>query len=92
MATIQLLHVSGVTTREVQAVVPSYRPGRWIEYYDATVGLESLICTPYRADALQLSMVEAIELVKSSPPNHPVRETDGEPNRPLTSFTLAIDA
>jgi hypothetical protein len=40
--------------------------------------------------ALLLRRVEAMQLYLRVPANHPVRLTDGRPNRPLTAFHIEI--
>jgi len=47
--------------------------------------------TPNLDDAEKFaSMDEIMELWRSVPKCHPVRTTDGKPNRPLTAFTIEI--
>lgn len=88
MSTIQLLDAPGVTIAEVKLHVPTYEPGCYLKEYDPEVGLSSLVCTMDQAEALDTE--RAFHLWRSVPSDHPVRTTDGRPNRPLSAFTVEI--
>lgn len=90
MPTIQLLEVAGLDANAVRGLVPSFEPARYVYSYDPELGLPSLLCTPDRDNALELSARQAIELWQSSPSSLPLRP-DGKPNRPLTIFTVVIE-
>lgn len=48
-----------------------------------------LVTTPDRDKARRFpGFREALEYVRAVDPTHPVRDTDGMPNRPLTSFNV----
>jgi hypothetical protein len=46
--------------------------------------------TSHLDQARSLRRVEAMQLFLRVPENHPVRLTDGAPNRPLTAFNIEI--
>ena len=55
--------------------------------FEAHDGRGHLTTTPDLAEAKRFdSFIEAVEFWKRSPECHPVRKTDGKPNRPLTAF------
>lgn len=47
--------------------------------------------SPRREDAKVMTQSEAFELWRSVDPRQPTRPHDGQPNRPLTAFTVSFE-
>jgi len=59
--------------------------------FEAHGGRGDLVTTPHLANAKHFKdMGEAFNFWRASPANKPTRE-DGQPNRPLTAYTVAFD-
>lgn len=66
--------------------------GQYLESYDPELfdGRGAMRWTPDLDRAKKFASVEALlEEWKRSPKCHPIRSTDGRPNRPLTAFTVS---
>lgn len=60
--------------------------------FEAHDGRGHLITTPNVEDAKRFdTAAEAFEFWKRSPDCHPIRLSDGKPNRPLTAFNWQFD-
>jgi hypothetical protein len=60
--------------------------------FEAHDGRGELTTTDDQAEAMQFpSMIEAMEFWKTSPQCHPIRLSDGRPNRPLTAYTVSVE-
>jgi hypothetical protein len=73
------------------------RPCLWSNHYlrsfdpEAAHGMGHAVWTPSPARALAFPTPEAAwELWHAVPRSHPVRASDGKPNKPLTAFTIEI--
>jgi hypothetical protein len=85
---LQLLDVSAPWAA-VRQTVPTYFAGGYLVAYDPEVGMASLVVGD-KTQALRFADGgEAMALWRSVPSRQPTRP-DGKPNRPLTSFTIAI--
>lgn len=76
----------------VRAVAASGLPGPWLMAYvpEANDGMGAAVWTAVIEDALRFeSFVAAMECWRQVPANRLVRD-DGQPNRPLTAFTVEI--
>lgn len=65
----------------------------WLASFDpeARDGRGNVVLTTERKDAMQFAdAAEALRVYQSSPKCHPIRETDGRPNRPLTAYHVEI--
>jgi hypothetical protein len=67
--------------------------GEYLEFYDpeAFDGRGSILWTEDKSKAMQFTIEGAFELYNAVPRCHPIRLTDGKPNKPLTAYTIRIE-
>jgi hypothetical protein len=67
--------------------------GKYLESYDpeAFDGRGLIQWTEDKSKAMQLTVEGAYDLYNTVPSCHPVRLTDGKPNKPLTAFHIQIE-
>lgn len=72
---------------------PGPNDGQYLRHYDpeSDNGLGNIIVTPDRGLAMRADAKEFMRLWLAVPKCHPVRETDGLPNRPLSAYTMEIE-
>lgn len=89
MKVIKVIGVAGfVTTPETEEQI-----GKYVKSFDpeAHDGFGYLVTTSDLDEAMKFAtLAEAMELYQAVPSNHPVRLTDGQPNRPLTAFHIKV--
>jgi hypothetical protein len=81
------IRVLGVVTH------PLFNDVLWLQSYDPTAdgGIGEAVMTMDRTRAMVLPDAKAaMEIYLAVPANHPVRLTDGKPNRPLTAYTIEV--
>lgn len=75
-------------------VIPSTIEGSYVQSFDvdANDGRGDLVVTFDKKNAKQFDNGgEAVEFWRQQSTVHPIRETDGKPNRPLTAYTISIE-
>jgi hypothetical protein len=83
--------IAGPTTVFDGEFVVEYDPGRrGVEPGTGRAMLCHLVTTPDVSGAARYTAAEAFEVWRSVNPGDPVRP-DGQPNRPLTAFSVSID-
>jgi hypothetical protein len=67
--------------------------GKYLESYDpeAHDGRGEVKWTEDKSKAMQLTIEGAYDLYNTVPSNHPIRLTDGKPNKPLTAYHIQIE-
>jgi hypothetical protein len=83
--------IGGGTSAFDGQYVVEYDPGRGgVEPGTGFPMLAHLVTTPDKSKATRYEAGEAFELWKSVDPDNPLRP-DGEPNRPLTAFSVEFE-
>lgn len=80
--------------------VPTMFDGQWVVEYDPGRDAEHdcewipvhLVTTDDITKATRYSTKQAMEVYLAVDPRHPVRTSDGKPNRPLTAFTVVLSS
>lgn len=88
MKVLRILGLAGDLSRRTHA------DGQWVKAYDpdANDGRGALATTDDPADARRFVAVgDAWDFYRQTSRVHPVRLTDGQPNRPLTAFSVVIE-
>jgi hypothetical protein len=73
---------------------PGPAPGQYLKWYnpEALGGMGDWGWTRSKKEALKFEdTVEAFKCYTQVPNNHPTRSSDGQPNKPFTSFTISIE-
>jgi hypothetical protein len=73
--------------------VATVADGQFVKHYDPTLnrGVYTLVTSADSSDARVFeTLTAAVEYYRAICPNEPVRE-DGEPNRPITVFTVSFE-
>jgi hypothetical protein len=73
---------------------PSRFEGSYVSAFDpeAHDGRGSMSATFDKSEAKKFdNAADAMEFYRQQSKTHPIRETDGKPNRPLTAYTVSIE-